>query len=288
MIREYRISDNGKWMLRVGLGILLFFTGIAIAADFLALFPPHFRGTPFLPPSWRHPLGTNDLGQDMLSALMVSGRVSLSIGVTAAIVTVFIGTFMGLLAGFSRRAGGEIFTGAIDAVLLIPVLPLLVILTAYLGPSSFNIILVIAGIGWCSTARAVRAKVLWLRETEFVEALKALGFSGRRILFFHLLPNVSEIVSAKFVLCVASAMISEASLGFLGFCDPQRPSWGKMIHDAFQRGGFANGLWNWYLPPGICITLCTMGFVLLGFYREQKEAARERMPAGVYGKFRSL
>lgn len=273
MITGGRTFDSGKGAFWGGVGILLFFAIVTIGADLLALYPPRFRDMPFLTPSWPHPLGTNDLGQDILTVLMAAGRVSLTIGIAAAIVSVLIGTTVGLLAGFFRGVSGEIFTGAIDAVLLIPVLPLLVILAAYLGPSSFNIVWVIACIGWCSTARAVRAKVLQLRETPFVEALKALGFSGRRILFFHLLPNVSEIVSAKFVLSVAGAMISEASLGFLGFGDPLRPSWGKMIHDAFQRGGFANGLWNWYLPPGICITLCTMGFVLLGFYWEQKEAA---------------
>lgn len=276
MISGRQRFDNGKWGFRAGLAILLFFVSVAMGADLLALYPPHFRDAPFLLPSWPHPLGTNDLGQDLLSVLMVAGRVSLAIGIVAALVSVMIGTSVGLLAGFSRGVCGEIFTGAIDAVLLIPVLPLLVILAAYLGSSSIHIILVIAGIGWCSTARAVRAKVLQLRETAFVEALKALGFSGGRIIFFHLLPNVSEIVSAKFVLSVAGAMISEASLGFLGFGDPLRPSWGKMIHDAFQRGGFANGLWSWYLPPGICITLCTMGFVLLGFYWERKDEVDTR------------
>ncbi|MEN6624083.1 MAG: ABC transporter permease, partial [Smithella sp.] len=228
-------------------------------------------------PSQSHPLGTNDMGQDILTILMSASRISLIIGITAAMASVLIGSIVGILAGFFSGMRGEIFTGAIDTVMLIPVLPLLVILAVYLGPGSFNIILVIACVGWCSTARAVRAKVLQLREMAFVEALNGLGFSSSRIIFLHLLPNVLEIVSAKFILSVAGAMISEASLGFLGLGDPQQPGWGKMIHDAFQRGGFANGLWNWYLPPGICITLCVMGFVLLGFYWEKKNKAEKTL-----------
>lgn len=270
MLNRSVVVHNGKWFLWAGAGILLFFVVIAMAADLLSVHPLHFRDSPFLPPSWDHPLGTNDMGRDILTSLMIAGRVSLLIGVAAASASILIGTTVGLFAGFFQGAWGEAFTGIIDAVLLIPVLPLLVVLSAYVGQNIFNIILVIACIGWCPTARAVRAKVLQLREKEFVEALAALGFSQLRIIFFHLLPNVSEIVSAKFVLAVASAMISEASLSFLGFGDPHRPSWGKMIHYAFQRGGFANGLWNWYVPPGICISLCAMGFVLLGFYQERK------------------
>lgn len=265
--------DNGRRAFRAGSGILVFFAAMAFAADVLALYPHDFRDAPFLSPSWPHPLGTDDMGRDILTGLMTAGRMSLLIGVSAACAAVVTGTAVGLAAGYARGLAGEFFTGAIDAVLLVPVLPLLVILAAYLGPNSFNIIIVIACIGWCATARAIRAKTLQLREAPFVEALKGLGFSKTRIVFRHLLPNVTEIVSAKFVLSVASAMISEASLGFLGLGDPYRPSWGKMVHDAFQRGGFAGGFWNWYLPPGLCITLCTMGFVLLGFYWEQKDAA---------------
>ena len=262
--------DEARWPLWAGTSILLFFVAISAAADLLPLCPLSFRDAPFLLPSWEHPLGTNDLGRDILTSLVYAGRVSIIVGMAAAVASVFIGTTVGLFAGYLRGAWGEFFTGIIDAVLLIPVLPLLAVLAGYLGQNVFNIVLVIACIGWCPTARAVRARVLQLRETQFVEALVALGFSPARIVFFHLLPNVSEIVSAKFVLAAAGAMISEASLSFLGFGDPGMPSWGKMIHYAFQRGGFSNGIWNWYAPPGACITLCATGFVLLGLYRERK------------------
>jgi len=169
-----------------------------------------------------HSLGTNDMGNDILTALMHAGRISLMIGIGAALASLLIGTAIGLLAGYSCGIQGEILTGHIDTVLLIPILPLLVVLAAYLGQSVFNIILVIALLGWCSTARAVRAKVFQLRESNFVEAIQALGFSGKRILFCHILPSVSEIISAKFVLSVAGAMLSEAALSFLGFGAPHR------------------------------------------------------------------
>ncbi len=268
--------DDAKWTLWSGMAILLFFVLVSAGADLLPLCPLSFRDAPFLPPSWNHPLGTDDLGQDILTSLVYAGRVSIVVGTAAAVASVFLGTVAGLFAGYLRGAWGEFFTGIIDAVLLIPVLPLLAVLAGYLGQSVFNIVLAIACVGWCPTARAVRARVLQLRETEFVEALAALGFSPGRIVFFHLLPNVSEIVSAKFVLAAAGAMVSEASLSFLGFGDPGLPSWGKMIHYAFQRGGFSNGLWNWYAPPGACISLCAAGFALLGLYRERKSELGSR------------
>jgi peptide/nickel transport system permease protein len=262
-------GEKDRRFLWIGGGILLFF----IIAGFWSMLTgsdgPALRGIPFQTPCRTNLLGTDDMGRDILSSLWTAGRISLLIGISAAVIAVGIGTIVGISAGYMGRPWSDILTGIIDAVLLIPMLPLMMVLAAYLGQHIINIILAIAIIGWCGTARAVRAKVLQLRETPFIEALEALGLSRRRILFYHMLPNVTEIISAKFVLAVAGAMLAESALSFMGLGDPTRLSWGKMVHDAFQRGGFANGLWNWYLPPGLCITFCTMSFVFLGLYWEQ-------------------
>ena len=269
MLEPMEQTKNNLFGL-VGCLILLTFGGVALLAEFLA---PHSTSTSFpvfLPPSGTHVLGTNDMGYDIFSELLFASRISLLVGLVAALISVFIGTGVGLLSGYYRGAIGDLMTGIIDIFLLIPFLPLMVILAAYLGPSIWNIILVIGLLGWCSTARVVRAKVLQLREMPFIEAAKAVGLSNRSIILRHIFPNVTEVVAAKFVLSVAGAMLSEASLSFLGLGDPARISWGGMIHYAFKRGGFFNGMWYWYLPPGICIALCTIGFVLLGLYLEAK------------------
>ncbi|WP_448382153.1 ABC transporter permease [Desulfosoma sp.] len=260
---------KAKWIFILGLLFFMFFFFLAAVGIMLESGGAPSRDVPFLPPSGKHPLGTDDLGYDVLDLLVRSTPTSLMVGLLGALFSVFIGTAVGMAAGYVRGVWGEVFSGFIDVVLLVPMLPFMVLLTAYLGPGIGNMVLAIACLGWCATARAVRAKVLQLRENLFVEALECLGYSQTRILWAHLLPNVSDVVSARFVLSVAGAMLSEAALSFMGLGDPVRPSWGKMMHFAFHRGGFVNGLWHWYLPPGLCITACTLGFVLLGLSWEK-------------------
>lgn len=257
-----------------GAGILAMFLAVLVFFSLMSAGGVRSRSLPFQPPTLEHPLGTDDLGFDLLSLLVRSAPVSLLVGFGAGLVAVVIGTTVGVVSGYLRGGRGELFSGFIDVVLLIPMLPFMLLLVTTLGPGIENIILAIALIGWCPTARAVRARVLQLREAPFVEALGALGLTRTRILVWHVLPNVSEVVSAQFVLGVAGAMLSEAALSFMGLGDPVRPSWGKMMHHAFQRGGFANGLWNWYLPPGLCIAACALGFILLGLWREKRSEIR--------------
>lgn len=254
----------------IGLCGLACFCLISLSSPWIAPYSLTESFIPFSFPSSTHPLGTNDMGFDILSELLHAGRTSLTIGVVAALISALIGTFIGILAGYFRNLAGEMMTGLIDLFLLVPTLPLMIILASYLGPSIWNIVLVISLLGWCSTARAVRAKTLQLREFPFIDSLVVLAIPTRQILFRHILPNVMEVISAKFVISVAGAMLSEAALSFLGLGDPNSVSWGAMMHYAFKRGGFANGMWNWYLPPGLCIAACAMSFVLIGLYFEHR------------------
>jgi peptide/nickel transport system permease protein len=184
------------------------------------------------------------------------------------VISICIGGGIGIVSGYFRGLWGEFLTGVIDIFLLIPMLPLLVVLAAYLGQHWWNLILAISLLSWCSTARAVRSKVLQLRETLFIEALRGIGVSTGRIVRDHMIPHVMEIIAAKFVLSVAGAMLMEAALSFIGLGDPTIISWGSMIHYAFHRGGFSGGMWYWYLPPGLCIGFCALGFVLIGMHFE--------------------
>ena len=258
----------------IGFILLSAFLTTAIFAPFIAPYDPWEPGTPFLRPSLDHPFGTNDIGQDIFSELVYSARISLFVGFFAAFISMVIGTLIGLISGFFRGLVDEILMGLTDIFLLIPGLPLMIILAAYLSPSIWNIIFVIGILWWTSTARVVRSRVLQVRELPFIEASKALGANDMYIVFRHVLPNTLHVIFAKFVLAVAGAMLTEASLSFLGLGDPLQKSWGMMLNYAFSRGGFINGYWWWYLPPGLCISLAVLGFVLIGFGFEERERER--------------
>lgn len=248
---------------RIGATILIMVTGMALFAPFLAPYDPARTGTPYQGPSWEHFLGTNDMGRDILSELLVAARTALTVGFLSGFLSTFIGVAVGGAAGYFRGRTEELLMGATDVGLLVPGLPLMIILAAHLRPSLWNIILVISLLWWCSIARLVHSRVLQVREMPFIESARALGYSDLYILRKHVLVNIKDLVTTRFALAVASAMLSEASLSFLGLGDPLSPSWGEMIHFAFSRGGFMNDLWWWYLPPGFMISLTVLGLILL-------------------------
>lgn len=253
----------GSPLKNTGIGILLILILIAISASYIAPHDPKQTGIPYQSPSAEHLLGTNDIGQDVFSELLYASRISLVVGFLAAVISIVIGVAVGLFAGFYRGWVEEILMGTTDIFLLIPGLPLMIILAAYLNPSMWNIIIVVGLLWWCGTARVVHARVLQVREMPFIESTRALGYSNWYIMFRHVLLNTKEVILAKFSLAVASAMLSEASLSFLGLGDPLNISWGEMIHFAFSRGGFANDMWWWYLPPGLMICVTVLGFIML-------------------------
>ncbi|MEL6047642.1 ABC transporter permease [Methanothrix soehngenii] len=262
--------------LRVaGLSILILFLSIALFAPLIAPYDPQETGSPYQPPNAEHRLGTNDIGQDILSELIYATRVSLAIGFMAGSISIIIGATLGMLAGYYRGRIEELVMAISDVVLLVPGLPLMIILAAYLSPSMWNIIFVVGLLWWCSTTRVVHSRVLQLREMPFVEAARSLGAGDGYIIMHHILINCKEIIQAKLALAVASAMLTEASLSFLGLGDPLNISWGEMIHFAFSRGGFANDMWWWYLPPGLMICASVLGFVMISMEPERSQKALE-------------
>ncbi len=260
----------------VGACALILFLAGTMLAPVIAPHDPwqHFR--PFLSPSALHLLGTNDVGHDIFSELLVGARVSLTVGALAALLSVSLGVFIGLLSGFRRGALDNALMGLTDIVLVMPALPLVILLAAYVGPSIWNTILVIGVVFWPSTARVIRSQVLSVRQSGYVESARALGAGDGWVMRRHVLPNVLPLVLTKFVLTVAAAMLMEASLSFLGLGDPMMKSWGMMLHYAFSRGGFIQELWWWYLPPGLCIGLCILALTLIGFGFEGESDPRLR------------
>jgi len=246
-------------------GVMILVT-VAMTALFAPLLAPHdpvATDIPYQLPSWRHLLGTNDLGRDVFSELIYASRVALAVGFVSGFLATFIGVIVGVPAGYFGGWVEEFLMGITDVLLLIPGLPLMIILAAHLTPSMWNIIAVISLLWWCPTARLVHARVLQVRGTPFIESTRALGYANLYIIRRHILVNVMELVHARFTLTAASAMVAEASLSFLGLGDPLTPSWGEMIHFAFSRGGFANDMWWWYLPPGLMISITVLGLLML-------------------------
>lgn len=254
-----------KFFQTPGCIILLIFILLAAFSPVLAPYSPWQRFDPYLAPNVSHLLGTNDIGNDIFSELIYGSRVSLIVGFGTAFVATGIGLVIGLLSGYYRGIVDEILMGITDIMLLIPRIPLIIILTAFLKPSYWITILVLGFLWWTTTARVVRAKALQIRAMDFVISAQTLGFSNRYIIFSDMTPNLIHILIPKFMLTVASAMISEASLSFLGLGDPSKKSWGMMINFAFQKGGFINEMWWWYIPPGICITGCVLSIISLTF-----------------------
>lgn len=256
----------------IGLLLVGALVATAVLAPLIAPWDPTERvAAPFQRPSAAHPLGTNDIGQDLLSELIYGTRVSLTVGIVAAAVAMLIGTTVGVLAGFYPRVLGSVLMRFVDVLLIIPFLPLLIILAAYLGRSLFNTILIIGLLIWAGTARVIRSQVLSLAHRDYVTAARALGASDARIIGRHVLPRVMLLGISQFVQATSGAILLEASLSFLGLGDPLQKSWGAILYWAQVRGAFLTEAWVWWvLPPGLMIGAAALGFALMGFAVEQR------------------
>ena len=209
-------------------------------------------------------LGTNSFGYDVWTQLVHGARISLIVGILAAILSTTLGIFFGVASGYVGGIVDEITMRIVDILLCLPVLPLLLALSAYFKPNVYYLVILIAIFGWQGLSRVIRSRVLSLREMEFIEAAKASGASGSYLIFRHLIPNVFPIAMASMVLSVPAAILTEAALSFLGFGDPLSPTWGKMLHEAQSEGAFGAMAWWYILPPGLAMTALCVGFVLIG------------------------
>ncbi len=220
-----------------GLAIIIVFLIMAIFAPFLGTVDPAASGEVenlLIPPSSQFWFGTDDLARDIWSQTIYGSRISLTIGFVAALITVFSGTFMGLVAGYYGKLLDEALMRIVDFFMMLPELPLMIVLAAVLGPSMWNIILVVSLVSWPTTARVVRSQVLSLKERPFVESSRCIGASNFQLMFSEILPNVVPLMFAQAVIMITEAIYAEAVLSFLGLGDPTSISWGMMLNSVFE------------------------------------------------------
>lgn len=250
----------------VGVAIITLFLAMALFAPFLNTVDPSASGDVnnlLMPPSSQFWLGTDDLARDIWSQTIYGSRISLTIGFVAALITVFSGTFLGLIAGYYGKLLDEVLMRIVDFFMMLPELPLMIVLAAVLGPSLWNIILVVSLVSWPTTARVVRSQVLSLKERPFVESSRCIGASNFRLMFAEILPNVVPLMFAQAVLMITEAIYAEAVLSFLGLGDPTSISWGMMLNSVFESGVIAESYW-WVVPPIVSIVTLIVSFSLLG------------------------
>lgn len=215
-------------------------------------------------PQAGHPLGTDSSGRDVLSRLLYAGRVSLSVGLVAVTIYTVIGVVLGALSGFYGGWVDSTIMRLADIVLSFPSLILIITVVSLVGPSIYNIMLVIGLLGWPSIARIVRALFLSLREREFILAGRTIGASNSRLIFRHMLPNAIAPVIVAATVGMASAILLEAGLSFLGLgVQPPTPSWGNMLTDAQSLMVLESMPWLW-IPPGIMIALAVLSINFIG------------------------
>jgi len=269
-IKDFWTIYKGSRIGTVGVSLVLAFIIIALVAPWLAPYHPRaLVGTPFLPPTEEHPLGTDQVGRDIYSELLWGTRVSLMVGLLASAFAVAIGTTIGLLSGYYRGPLDSILMRITDLFITLPVLPFMLILAALLGRNIWNIILVIAITGWTGTARMVRSQTLSVKERPYVEAARSIGARDSQIMIRHILPNVFPLVFANAIIGIVDSILAESGLSFLGLGDPTQPSWGMILHYANEAGALATGRWWFIIPPGICIMLVTIGFAFSSYSLDQ-------------------
>jgi ABC-type dipeptide/oligopeptide/nickel transport system permease subunit len=208
-------------------------------------------------------LGTDQYARDLYSQLIYGTRISLYIGIMVAVLSVFIGLIVGLVSGYVGGTVDELLMRFNDFLLVLPGLPLLIVLVAVLGAKIENLIILFGLLGWMGFARLVRSQVLSLKERPFIEAAKAAGAGTGHVIIRHVMPNVMSLVYVSLATAVPGAITAEAALAWLGFYDPSRMSWGRMLHEVFAAG--ATNAWWWIIPPGICIAAIATSFILLGY-----------------------
>jgi peptide/nickel transport system permease protein len=251
-----------------GLVVLTLFAMVAIFAPFIVdsegLSRTKATGQVLAGPTSGFPLGTDEYGRSILTLLIYGARISLFVGLVATVISMVLGTLIGIASGHFGGWFGAVLFRLTEWFLVIPFLPLALVLATLLGGSLFTIAFVIGVTSWPGTALLIRAQTLSVSSRPYMERARVLGAGNWHQMSRHILPNVMPMVFANTTLTVAGAILAETTLSFLGFGDPSRVSWGTMLDSAFSNGAVTLGAWWFIFPPGICVVLVVLSFTLVG------------------------
>lgn len=250
-----------------GLGILLFFVIIAIFAPYIAPYSPNYMGfTPLQSPNWQHLLGTTATGQDIFSRVIWGTRLSLFVGIVTGLIATVLSVVVGLTAGYFGGLVDDILVMIANIFLVIPGLPLIIILAAYITIKGiWTIVFVISITGWAWGARVLRSQMMTLKNRDFVKASVVVGEKPLHIIFSDIFPNMLGLIVANFFGASIYAVLSEAGLEFLGLGDSSAVSWGTILYWSQNNQAMLFGLWQWMAVPGLLIALLGTSFALMNF-----------------------
>ncbi len=264
-----RLTRLTIWVGSLALTLLL---SLAVFPNLIAPYDSTERvALPLQTPNDENILGTNDIGQDLFSELIAGTRASLFTGLIVSFISVLIGTFVGLASGYMGGWIDSLLMRLTDLILVLPFLPLVILLSVYLGPSQRNVIMVLTIFFWAGPARLIRSQVLSLRGDTYIEAARALGSNPLQIMVGHLWSGVRPLALVQIILVASASILAESSLSFLGLGDPSGKSWGTMLYFARASGAFLSDAWKWWvLPTGLMITLTVLSLGLIGYSLEQR------------------
>jgi peptide/nickel transport system permease protein len=262
--KEIEESGPGK----TGLTILLMMIAVALLAPILAPYNPYEQSTAsLLPPSLNHLLGTNHVGQDIWSQLLYGARTSLLVGFGVGILSTLLGTVFGVSAALVGRLYEKVVMRIVDAFIVIPMIIVIILISAYIRPGIATLILLLSLLSWQGGARIMRAQALSLKERGNVAAARSFGANHFYIAWRHIVPDLGPILLVDFIYGVRRAVFIEAGLAFLGISDPMVVSWGMMMRDALSFS-YLN-VWQWWLvPTGVALSLTIIGLTFIGHAAE--------------------
>jgi peptide/nickel transport system permease protein len=268
-----RLSFDLNTSTYVGIALVAIPLLAAIFAPFLTdANPMALSGQILRPPSFAYPMGTDDLGRDVMARVLYGGRISLTVGAFSALIAVVIGTAMGTIAGYFGGRVDEMLMRITEMFQIIPRFLLAIVVVALFGGGMIKIIVIIGALGWVGTARVVRAQLLVLRGEEFVLAATMGGASSSRMILRHILPNIIPFIIVAAALQTGGAILTESFLSFLGLGDPSRPSWGLLLQQAQL---YLQQAWWMSTFPGLALSMTILGLNLMGDGLASKYGARK-------------
>ncbi|MGQ9587590.1 MAG: ABC transporter permease [Thermoplasmata archaeon] len=259
------------WMGKIGLLIIIFFVVVAIVAEIAIPYSPtDVSSNTLADPSWAHPFGTDAVGRDVLVRTMHGTKASLFVGFTAMAISMGIGTVVGLASGYWGGWRDEVIMRINDVFLSIPWLVLMIVIASiFQARNLLAVILVIGVTGWSTTARIVRAQVLWIKARQFVERAKAIGSGEWHIIKKHIFPNTVPLIFANAILTIAISILSESTLSFLGLGPQDVETWGRILEDAYKASAALAGPYTFIIMPGLCIVIVVLGFTFVGYAMDE-------------------